>query len=274
MVKVIKDLNNIPSSLIPSFEDFFPERIGKKNLVPIPLSSRITHERRMQVINAGVYNDEINYNNRYKVDDIRQALNNVYKGKCAFCEQKEEQTHIEHYRPKKIYYWLAYSWDNLLLACPTCNEHKGTNFDLDGERIAFENSEINIKSINISSAGYDATELPKMVNPEITDPSGEIYFEQDGNIKSDNPRFHYTIQKCKIDRKALNDKRRSILDRFREHIRDAFIVNSSIPDQLIAIETNFRNFVNDLKNEETEFLAFRNYAVKKDWLKEIIKTIN
>lgn len=273
MIKITKDLAQIPTSLIPAFEDLFPERVGR-NIVPIPLTSRTTHTRRIELINAGAYTDHANYNNRYKLDDIKDGLAIIYKGKCAFCEQKEELTHVEHYRPKDVYYWLAYSWDNLLMSCPTCNSNKSTNFDLDGARATFTNTEDSVRNINTSSNTYDLIESPRMVNPEITDPLGKIQFEKDGKIKSDNIRFAYTIEKCKIDRKGLNDRRRSILDRFKEHIRDVFVANSTVNDQLVAIETNLRNFINDSINCDEEFLAFRKYVIANGWLSEIVKDLN
>lgn len=293
MIKITKSLDNIPESLKPAFADLFPDRIGR-NVVSIPQQSNKTHKRRMQVIEAGFFpsqdpakviyitNDDNstskiptkNYNSRYKLDDIRDALSIIYKGKCAFCEQKEELTHVEHFRPKDTYYWLAFSWDNLLMSCPTCNTHKSTNFEIDGVLANFENTELNIRNINSSSTTYDAIEIPKMVNPEVTDPNGLIYFEKDGSIKSENPRFSYTIETCKIDRKGLNDSRRSLLDRFREHIRDAFIINANEHDQEVAIITNTRNFIRDSINENEDFSAFRRYAIANDWMNDIIKDMN
>lgn len=274
MIKITKNLTFIPISLIPAFEDLFMDGVGR-NVVPIPFPTRKTHTRRMELINTGAYNNTTNYNNRYKQTDIKLALQDVYKGKCAFCEQTEELTHVEHYRPKHIYYWLAYSWDNLLMSCPTCNTNKSTNFDCDGvQETTFDNSEANVRIINSSSATYNLIEIPKMVNPEITDPLGQIHFEKDGLIKSENPRFEYTIEKCKIDRKSLNDSRRSLLDRFKEHIRDVFIMNTSENDQKVAITTNVRNFINDSQNDLESFLAFRRYAIDNKWLEEIVKEQN
>ncbi len=60
--------------------------------------------------------------------------------KCCFCESKVahiDAGDVEHYRPKgeskqtesdpvnKLgYYWLAYEWDNLLIACQRCNRRE------------------------------------------------------------------------------------------------------------------------------------------------------
>lgn len=55
--------------------------------------------------------------------------------KCCYCEMiiKKKFHDVEHYRPKASancapgcqrqygYWWLAWTWDNLLFACPSCN---------------------------------------------------------------------------------------------------------------------------------------------------------
>ena len=55
-------------------------------------------------------------------------------GKCAYCEATTDivaHGDVEHYRPKSIYWWLAYTYDNYLYACQICNQlYKGDNFPL------------------------------------------------------------------------------------------------------------------------------------------------
>lgn len=55
--------------------------------------------------------------------------------KCCYCEQKIRKSYndVEHYRPKARanrqpgchadhgYWWLSFTWNNLLFACPSCN---------------------------------------------------------------------------------------------------------------------------------------------------------
>lgn len=99
MIKIEKDLNDIPDSLIPDFPENFPE--GK-----IPTESKTTHRRRMELIEGGEYRNEDSYNDRYKCNDIKKKLSSIYYSKCAYCEQRVEQFHIEHYRPKKYIHGL------------------------------------------------------------------------------------------------------------------------------------------------------------------------
>jgi uncharacterized protein (TIGR02646 family) len=74
---------------------------------------------------------------KYKHENIKDALIEMFHGKCAYCESDIthiDYGHIEHFRPKgtPAYYELAVDWDNLLLACGRCNgpENKGTKFPL------------------------------------------------------------------------------------------------------------------------------------------------
>lgn len=57
-------------------------------------------------------------------------------GKCAYCEadtQVVAHGDVEHYRPKSIYWWLAYTYDNYLFACQICNQtYKSDNFPITG----------------------------------------------------------------------------------------------------------------------------------------------
>jgi uncharacterized protein (TIGR02646 family) len=268
MIKINKDVKAVPLSLIPAFIDLFPDR------GTIPVLAKTTHEKRLLLIKIGAYIDKDEYNDRYKKEDIRDALKTIYSNKCAYCEQKIEQYHIEHYRPKDIYYWLAFSWDNLIMACPTCNQNKGVHFELIGEKTTFINNDHNLRNINNISSQYDIDEQPKMVNPEITDPLGKIKFQKNGLIESKDLRFAYTIEKCKIDRDYLNDERRKLLDIYRRDIRDILIENEDAYDQKKAISIIIRKFIQDSKDLELQFLGFRRYAIISGWLNDIIKEMN
>ncbi|KAA6342699.1 hypothetical protein EZS27_009571 [termite gut metagenome] len=80
----------------------------------------------------------------YSDINVRKVLLRMFHGKCAYCESKITAIYngdIEHFRPKgKIeeanskkpgYYWLAADWENLLFACPFCNQ-TNTHEILDG----------------------------------------------------------------------------------------------------------------------------------------------
>jgi uncharacterized protein (TIGR02646 family) len=105
---------------------------------------------------------------KYKHDEIKVALIEMFQGKCAYCESDIthiDYGHIEHFKPKgtPAYYELAVEWDNLLLACGRCNgaENKGTKFPL-------------------------ADKGGPLVNPVEEEPSQHLRFDFDPRMKLAN----------------------------------------------------------------------------------------
>jgi uncharacterized protein (TIGR02646 family) len=73
-----------------------------------------------------------------EIEGYRVVADDLWKAqyfKCCYCEQKVKRgfNDVEHFRPKSSadrrpgctethgYWWLAFTWNNLLFACPTCN---------------------------------------------------------------------------------------------------------------------------------------------------------
>jgi hypothetical protein len=52
-------------------------------------------------------------------------------GKCAYCETPTTVIaygDVEHFRPKSVYWWLAYSYENYLPSCTLCNQRYKKDF--------------------------------------------------------------------------------------------------------------------------------------------------
>ncbi len=64
------------------------------------------------------------------------ALKKDTGGKCAYCEASTDVVahgDVEHFRPKSIYWWLAFVFDNYLFSCQICNQtYKGDKFPIKG----------------------------------------------------------------------------------------------------------------------------------------------
>jgi hypothetical protein len=75
--------------------------------------------------------------NAYADKAVRKTLKAMFHGKCAYCESRITTIYsgdIEHFRPKGGgYYWLAADWDNLLFACPFCNQTHTHEFTVNGQ---------------------------------------------------------------------------------------------------------------------------------------------
>jgi len=251
MIHVDKTLGKVPSSL----DDQSGARVNKK-----------TRQRRQELIKAGRYIVHQNYDTRYKMADIKQALYKLYQGKCGFCEQKVEQWQVEHFRPKSHYYWLAYSWDNLLLVCPTCNVHKSNHFEIEGKRAVYAAKDYN--AINALALKYDKVEKPLLVNPEREKPQPMIEFRQDGTMRSRSKRMRYTITLCKLNRPSITDMRKKILDDFKQNVVSEWLGSKTVAERKTKLKLLIRMFKRDAQNRENEFLGYRQYMLKQ--MKQIV----
>ena len=254
MRKIEKDLADIPQSLVVA-------------------EGQLTHTRRKDLIKKGAYIDSEANNSRYKLPDIKEKLENLYHHKCAYCENKVEQGHVEHYRPKKLYPWLAYSWDNLIYGCPTCNQFKGIPFDIVGKRVAPPKITDDLTDINTwSSQRYDQLEKPMFLNPERDDLKDVFLFDMQGHIKgNNNPRADYTIKKCHLDRDFLVDERRKIINDFRNLLIAEYLKQNSKDAQKERLSVLVESFVDSALDETNPFTAYRKAAIA--WIDDIIKDI-
>jgi len=121
----------------------------------------------------------------YGAEEVKRALLSAQFDKCCYCERKfgaSSPGDIEHYRPKKAvrqdmsskeekqgYYWLVYSWNNLLVACEKCNrECKRTQFPL-----------VNPEKRARSHHDRIDDEVPLLIQPALEDPRMHIRFRKD-----------------------------------------------------------------------------------------------
>jgi|GEM_PF-1756393 len=123
----------------------------------------------------------------------RTALHERQYGKCAFCEQKEDafKRPVEHFRPKKIaqdfvngawvgvdthYWWLAWTWENLLFACDHCNMtgNKGSRFPIRPGSLRVTapapGAAHPLAALHFDTSG----ESPLLVNPRVDNPLDHI----------------------------------------------------------------------------------------------------
>lgn len=254
MIKINKDLNDIPRSLL----------------------SEETHQRRQELINQKKYIRTEHYNKCYRASDIKEKLKTIHHGKCIYCEQIIEHFHVEHYRPKSIYYWLAFSWDNLLLACPVCNQKKLDNFPLEGIQSLtppfFTNKKDIARKFNNLSSELNKVEKPILVNPELENPENFIFFLQNGEINSNSSRYRKTIEICQLSRPAIVERRKKIIDSLKRKITKELIRAKTSKEQQNSLRGCIRNFIDDASDPTNEFIGFRRY-VKKHLLHSIIKQV-
>lgn len=223
-------------------------------------ANKLTHSRRVEIINNKKYIEAKIYSERYKTTDIRSSLQIIYKGKCGYCEQNARPMHVEHFRPKSTYYWLTYSWDNLLLACASCNSHKLNKFMIRGTLATFSGNDYSI--IHNLNKTYCKLESPLLLHPITDNIKGIFTFEIDGKITSKNRRGIYTIKTCDLNRKSLCDDRRKIVQRLRRDLNSIARKFRTEDKRLEQAAVLTGQLVDGIKEKEEEFIAFRIHLLK------------
>ena len=132
---------------------------------------------------------------------VKKFLHKSQHGKCCYCERKRDErreSDVEHFRPKaevegaknhQGYWWLAYNWENLLIACKKCNQdYKKSKFPLrdESKRVCGENSNL-------------GKEEPILINPLEEDP--EEFIEYNFCMKN----MVKAVGKCERGRRTVNE---------------------------------------------------------------------
>jgi uncharacterized protein (TIGR02646 family) len=206
MRKVEKDKHSKPSSLDET-KIAFQSELSKNQIA-------------FDALEAG---EDANFNFRlYKNDDVRHKLEELFHGKCAYCESRYNRTQpvdIEHFRPKarvsgvdgfRGYWWLAADWNNLLPSCIDCNrarKQSGISRDdlerialgkpaqdkkskpyLQGKADAFPLLDENDRAKGPGQGGGVSAERPYLINPADPDYEFENFFRYDFS-----KRFEYGV---------------------------------------------------------------------------------
>lgn len=158
--------------------------------------------------------------------NFRSHLNEVFRGKCAFCESTERgmTAHDIHwFRPRSDatdldgkktspdhYWWLAHEWENLYIACPLCARKKARRFPVAGKRA----------TVGSKGAALNQ-EKRQLLDPCGDDPLSELTFLPDGRVKGRSKRAGTTIQVFGLNRQELVKRRRHAAEKMLKIIRVA-----------------------------------------------------
>jgi len=160
-------------------------------------------DNRQNAVNGGQAGDSPwdDFSKHESRKELKEILETMFHHKCAYCESTHGTRHIEHHWPKSPHPHNAYKgtlarmfvWDNLLLACGTCN-----GFECKASRMEW----------------YDG-DKPKLINPCQDDPicyldinlmegppvrQGFIW-PGDGLDQDDSDRAAYTIRRLKLNQR-------------------------------------------------------------------------
>lgn len=198
--------------------------------------------------------------------------------KCAYCEKREQskRNDVEHFRPAMRadrapgseathgYWWLAYTWENLLFACRNCNQSpaKLDQFPLD------------IASVPLAPQ----EQPPGLEKPLLIDPAGEpgvpdIEFVEESRpnntsrwvprARNGSVRGDKTIRVCMLDRPDLvtlyTHHVHETLEPDRKRMRDA-LATEDAP----TVRGAWQNFLDRHLGVSAEFVGLARDVLVKD----------
>lgn len=164
----------------------------------------------------------------YNTRVTKKALRDAQHGKCAWCEKPYplRSNEVEHYRPKdgawrhlpgateqmdrSHYWWLAWTWENLLFSCGRCNDRgcKANYFPLEPGSRAVDQPPAAV-AVPLDAKYFDTSiEQPTLINPAHDDPLDHIRWIPTNPTDprrlwnwtpvGHTPRGHVTIQILKL----------------------------------------------------------------------------
>ena len=168
---------------------------------------------------------------RYRHEDVKDALVALFQGKCAYCEsciRHVDYGRIEHYRPKAKYPRQAFTWSNLVLACGVCNggEYKGDSFPLK------------------ANGG-------PLLNPSAEDPDQHLSFEYDPKARIASVRGRTT--RGTTTEKCLGLNRKDLRTHRSTRIKHLWFIA-----QRAATDPEARQLLDEAASASQEYSAFAN----------------
>lgn len=153
--------------------------------------------------------------------ELVRDVYDLFHGKCAYCESEVRGPVIRHFRPLQFaepangidtihyYAWLAFEWQNMLLACDMCEKAKNNLFPMQrGGRSTY-------------LARYDdirEQEYPLLIDPCFDDPRRHLQFLADGSCIHRTDRGAATIHILDLNRPDLLNGRREVIASWLNHL--------------------------------------------------------
>lgn len=167
-------------------------------------------------------------------DEVLTALNDLFKGKCAFCESRtyanfhwfrplsEAQPLAKTQNAHLYYVWLRTDWNNIYAACLECNSNSRQNFPVkygDRGRLPTEEELLAFARIKRSDWPYEPNDKFLVIDPCRTTSMGRhLAFGLNGDVYPLSTAGRATIDHFGLDRKTLQTAREIAFSHYLELI--------------------------------------------------------
>jgi hypothetical protein len=226
----------------------------------------------------------------------KKQLKAESSGKCAYCEAPTAVVahgDVEHFRPKSVYWWLAYCYENYLFSCQICNQSfKKDDFPLedDARRLSAPQLPVNAdagvrrefvrrfapdpldNAEGMAWAAFEAQlseEGASLVNPYMEDPEPHFRWEADAALQevvvrarsTASARFHQAAETFYgLNRPEL------ALERWKTfHKLDVFAQVFQLGSLDPATQNQVRDMLVEMMADAAPFAGMCRYFVREEW---------
>jgi len=173
----------------------------------------------------------------FRDPELTHTMIELFDHKCAYCETfVSPSIPARHFRPlsfgdslnqangKDYYAWLAYEWQNLLIACDACEKAKASAFPVWGLRATYMARFEHVHEL----------EDPVLLDPTGDEPRRHLQFLADGSCVHKSERGAATIAILQLNRAQLiRERERNIGDMLADlTVRDPTSILSELPETL------------------------------------------
>jgi uncharacterized protein (TIGR02646 family) len=134
-----------------------------------PEPAGLAERREQQLAGLGATRPERTAARMAVYQSVKMDLVLMQHHKCCYCDRRVIPVHndVEHYRPFARYWWLAWTWENLLFACRACNGKGGKH---DQFPLAVGDTAL------VFPQQPPGSEHPLLVDPTVDDPRDHVRF--------------------------------------------------------------------------------------------------
>jgi uncharacterized protein (TIGR02646 family) len=191
--------------------------------------------------------------------ELKTTLLDMSHQKCWYTEADDcvSDWHVDHFRPKDHYQWLAFDWKNYRIAGAKPNRKKSIHFPLHDQstRASFEAPDI-------------SPEHPRLLDPTVPDDIELILFDEEGVLKNAQPdnkdaegRIALSSKLLDIDGERLITMRQDIWNRCQSKIDNvrSFVIEKRNCDDALQSKA-IKDWAAELRTMESPNSAFSKVA--------------
>lgn len=217
---------------------------------------------------------------------LKETLSSISHGKCWYCESKEDRSDkdVDHFRPKSVYPWLAFDWNNYRFACTFCNRRRGNDNIEGGAGGKAAEFPLHNGCDHATCADEIPNEVPLLLDPCSPRDVGLLHFLENGypcaryeDHALRKVRVETSIRLYNLNHPELIERRLSLANKIRRWVSAADRLFDQCDCGNNAIDEAFDGLVDSIHraiSEEAEDSTFARIIVReyqsKPWVEEVL----